>query len=145
MRHRGRTLQRFAHPPVPLTLGVPGQREGVKNAPVGLSVLGHEFGGPAAELVSGCGQVFGVGQLRHREPRGHGDQPGGQGRGHGGGTAATRRGRPGGNLVQELPYRLIQERGQDKPTTWPSSSRSMRAAAGFLLSPGMVRMSPQMG
>jgi hypothetical protein len=76
-----------------------------------------------------------------RAPCGHGDEPGGRRRG----PAAARGGRPGGDLVKELPDRLIQGRGQLNPTTWPSSSRSMRAAAGLLLSPGMVRISPQMG
>src|SRR6266487_6189738 len=34
---------------------------------------------------------------------------------------------------------------QDSPTISPFSSRSMRAAAGFVPSPGMVRISPQIG
>ena len=34
---------------------------------------------------------------------------------------------------------------QDSPTISPFSSRSIRAAAGFVPSPGMVRISPQIG
>jgi len=41
--------------------------------------------------------------------------------------------------------RVTREGCYDKPTTWPSSSMSIRTAAGLALSPGMVRMSPQIG
>ena len=41
--------------------------------------------------------------------------------------------------------RVLEVAHQDSPTISPFSSKSMRAAAGFLPSPGIVRISPQIG
>jgi hypothetical protein len=61
------------------------------------------------------------------------------------GQPAWPTGLAGSGPVEEAGKRLVGERDYDSPTIWPSSSRSMRAAAGLVPSPGMVLMSPQIG
>ena len=159
-RHRGRAVQGGRNPLAPLAaVPLPGQLVGVEHRAVGGRVLVGEPGRPVAQLVRPLGHVRGGRELRLGEPRRHGDQPRRQRAGHGGRAAAAGGRHPGGQQFQEVPDRLVEERArrragprvggwrrvQDSPSICPSASRSMRAAAGLVPSPGMVRMSPQMG
>jgi len=147
-----RDLQRYdrrAPQGLPALVGLPRQAERLEHGGVGLRVHIGQVGRAAAQLVSLVRHIAGLGKLPRREPRRHADEPGRHRAGHRRRPAATRGRRAGRELIQETPHRPVQERvrgrAHDRPTTMPSSSRSMRAAAGFELSPGIVRMSPQIG
>ena len=104
-RHHGRGQQRL-----PALVGVPVPTKHVEHGRVGTGVHVGQLGRHEPQLVGLVRQVAGLGELLRREPRRHGDQPGRHGAGHRRRPAAAGGRRPGRELIQEAPYRLVQER-----------------------------------
>ena len=108
-RHDGRGQQRLPRPLPALSVAA-GQAAGVEHGRVGAGVQVGQVGRAAAQLVGLVRQVAGPGKLGRGEPRGHGDEPGRHRAGDRRRPAAARGRRPGRELIEETPYRLVQER-----------------------------------
>lgn len=126
---------------------IPGGRAGGLYATCTLVCAAHRVG-PLRYLVR-------IGQRGEAEPGSHRAQPGGEGDRHRGAGPSAEGGfvvgPPGrGSATVARPGRCSarsrrQCRDHDRPTSSPSESMSMRSAAAEVPSPGMVRISPQLG